>query len=422
MALATDAVGADVIRLLMTGRSAGSDDAAPWTGWELVHPTRGCLPLDRPLGDLGADLTEGGVLYVRARDDGATGAPVDDVAEHARTLSGEARPGLVALGCIVVAALVAPAAAVSALMIGHTATATAVTGLLLALVLPAVMRDRLDAPGPAGAASVVAAGVCASTLAAGAGWSSSAQIAAGAAGVCAAAVATWLCLAGRWWRPLAVATAALLAVAGAQAVSVLLGVQAPRGPVVGAVGVLLLLAAAPPLSLFTSGLGRLDDQVAAGERVTAAEATAAVERASDDLAALVIVAGVGCVPIAGALAVLGAVGAALAVTLGVVVATRARAMVRAVHVLPLAVGGGSAIVTAVLTLTSMDHPRLVPVVVAAAVVLLGCGATVASNGVTPVTTGRLRGLVDLLGRLGVLAVPLLIAGIFDLYRLVWAKF
>ncbi|GMA39343.1 hypothetical protein GCM10025883_13880 [Mobilicoccus caccae] len=374
LAVADDVVGAEVVRLVV----AGHDRDASSTGWELLHPTRGVLPLERTLGHE-RPLTDGDVLLLRPRTAVEASPPVDDVAEHARAAGGPARPGLGGVITTVLAVLIAPSATVVVRTGREEELILAVTAMVIGLAAPFLTRGRTVAA-MAGAAALPAVAVSAwsAAQAIGAGVGTAALAAIG--GALAVAVVALATVPGRWWRPAVVALGSLFAVSGVHAAATLTVHDEPRAAALAATAAVCVLAAGPRISLATSGLGRLDDRVAAGEQVREDRVREAVDRASDDLAAITLVVGVAVVALAGPLATAGAFGGLLALTIAALTGARARAMVRPIHVVPLVLGAGLAAAHVLVVSVAGEDTRAVPVLVVALTVLVVLLATATERG------------------------------------------
>lgn len=416
VAVADDAVAADVVR---TARAAvgAPPTAGDLDGWSVVHPTLGALPAQMRLGEalVGEDaLVDGCVLTLVPRGSAETAPPVDDVAEHVARggVGAEASwapflPGLLALGTPVTAVAVLAAH-------GHPVRETSFAALLVALATLLLVR-RAPGVGLVGGVGVAVMAGAAALAALPA--DPPVLLAAGAAA--AATGAALLAATEPRMRVLGLGAVAALTLSGLVGLADRL-FGGPRALALGAVAVVALAACATWLSLTTSGLGRLDDRVARGEAVGEATVDAALERASADLGALLWVVAAATPLLAVPLAETGRWGRATALVLALVVATQARAVVRAVHVLPLVLGGGLAAVGVAMGALGEAVPAAVPAFAAALAVLVGAAGAALGRGLHPVTASRARQGADLACKAGTLAMPLLVAGVFDLYRVAWS--
>lgn len=417
LAVASDAAVAEIVRV--TRQSVARHSVASFdgddAGWLLTHPAAGPLDLDRRVDDV-AGVVDGSVLHLRPREESGPTLPVDDVAERTRAAAPATRDhGSVV--AVLLAILVSPVAVAVVLVQGGAVLVPAASTPFVVLACLLTVRTRPALLRVAAVPGLLAAvwSVALAVVAAG-GTSSQALLVATACGL----VVTGLLLSSSlpWPRPVA---AALTCASGILAIRVggaAVGLDETRADALAAVGVVVTVLAAPRMALLVSGLGLLDDRVARGEEVREATVFAAVARASDDLTALLLVGAAGTVGTAFTLADGGPGAAGLATAVASVVAARARSMLRARHVVPLAVGGVIALVVVVVTGVTHAEARAVPALVVGLTVLLGAaGSTIA--GLHPVTASRLRRLADLGERAALLAVPLLLAGVFDLYRAVW---
>lgn len=420
-----DAPPAEIVRLVMQDPRAhvGDSGAGAVLGWDLIHPRLGALPADIPIGEVGGHIDHGGALVdgdtlvLREREPASAGAPVDDVAEQTRVVGGEAER-LARLVAAVFAVLLGPTAALVLALSGRDPIVTATSGLVAALGVPFVLRGQPRAAGAAAVAAVPAAALASALLMPGHGSLVVAGLALG--GASAAAVVGLLTATGRWWRPLALALGCIGSLVAVQAVGRhMVGWHASALTVVA---VAVLLAASTGLSLRTSGLAVLDDRVTVGEDVSEAEVTAAVQRASDDLAAVLFVIGGAVVVLAGPLGGRPGAASALALAVALLVSARARLMLRACHVVPLVVGGGLATARLLVMAIAGENERAVPLLVGALVVVAVLGATSAPGAVSSVAAGRMRRATEIGEKVLVMTVPLLLTGVFDLYRIVWDRF
>lgn len=424
VAVADDAVGAEVVRVARAARGPASPSGREgWDGlrdgdvhgWLLVHPTRGPLPLETPLREVSPDggPGDGAVLSLVPRGPSETAPPVDDVAEHVVATThrptGGVRPTLTGL-----LSLAVPGVAVAVQWAsGRDVRDAALATLLVALGLVLVARRRADGL-VLGTSAVVVMALAAAVTA-----SPNDPVVVLCAGAIATAVgAALLAALDDRMRSCLVAATATSALSGLVAAVGLLGPGA-EAAAVGACGTLLLVGSATRLSLTSSGLARVDDRVARGEHVIPATVDAALDRASHDLTALTWVAGLATVALAMPLTSAGWWGSGVALVLALVVATHARSLRRARHVMPLLLGGAVCAVSVVMWAAAQRAPGTVValgVALAALVAVAGSGP----GTVHPVTASRLRRTADLACRVGTLVMPLLVVGVFDLYRVVWA--
>ena len=429
VAVADDAVAAEVVRTARSAAGPRSHTPGDLDGWTLVHPTLGALPPNVRLEEVWertGGLPDGSVLSLVPRGSAETAPPVDDVAEHvARLRTGTGRPsspllpGLLALGTPVVAA---------AVLASHGAPVrqTALAALLVAFATLLLIPRTPGTAGPGDADGLdggVVVGVAGVLVMAGA--AALAVLPAGlpviltAAGAAAALGALRLAASDPRLRVVllvAVATAGLAGLVGlARHVA-----GGPRGLAVGVLAATVLAAGATHVSLATSGLGRLDDRVARGESVGEATVDAALARASADLAAMLWVVAAATPLLAVPLAASGWWGGVSAIVFALVVVTQARSVVRPVHVVPLVLGGGLALVGVVTWGLGESIPAAVPALAVAVSVLVAALGAAIARGLHPVTASRMRQGADLLCRVGTLLPPLFVAGVFDLYRVVWS--
>ncbi|GAB47800.1 hypothetical protein [Mobilicoccus pelagius] len=416
VAVADDAVGAEVVRVARAASRTpvGGGDV---DGWVLLHPTAGPIPLDATLQESlgrGRGPADGEVLTLAPRGAADTAPPVDDVAEHSAALLTPRGEPLGPRLAATIAVLVPVVAGGVAWANGRDVRAVAVAGLLIALATALWGRLRPET-GVVAVPVVGVMGAAGALAASGTGPTWALVAACGALVLCG----VLLLPTEPRLRPWLLAATATGALAGTAALGDAV-LPRPGGLAPAALAAALLVTTATRISLTTSGLGRLDDRVARGEYVGEAGVTAAVARASDDLAALLWPASTAAVLLAAPLAATGRWGLCTALALALVVGTGARSMMRPRHVTPLVLGGGLAAVAVAMWGMGEASPRAIPAAVTALAVLVGIGGAGAGAGLHPVTVSRLRQAADVVGKAAVLAVPLLVLGVYDLYRVVWS--
>ncbi|MDO5627633.1 MAG: hypothetical protein Q4G43_04855 [Mobilicoccus sp.] len=409
LTVAHDADPSEVLRLCVTG---DLDPAVADGGWVLAHPVLGDLT---DTSEAMSVLQDGDVIHLRARAEHDVRAPVDDVAEHTRHLVGQ--PGdVVGTALVAVGVLLAPAAAVVTHLLEKDAGVLIGLGVLVPLAW--LLRDRATGP-VAGSAFVALAGIAAGT----ATWRLRSDVplallVATLGAFAAAGIAWFLTEAGRWRQVMTACGGAGLLLA---ATAVAWAVIGTRATVVPAVGAVLLSWWASRIVLATSGLGAVDAAVAAGEFVPGDVADALVGRASAELTALCWVSALAVLAGAAWAGTLGTAGLGLGAATGIVVAARARLLVRPRHGVPLVVGGALAVAVGAMVPIASYDARAVPVLVVAVAVLV-VAVSGARRQPGSVGVSRARRVVDRLDRVAVLTVPLWVAGVFDLYRFVWGAF
>lgn len=410
-----DAPAADVLRVL--GPSLRSVPAGEG-GWELVDARGGALPPAALMRSCG--LRDGDVLLLRPREHPVVEAPVDDLAATVRDQVGMPPETGVATGFLIAGLLLPAVAALMLLLCDVSTTAVAIGALVTGALVPSALGGRTPVTGPVGS---VSAAVGATLLAlpsvaspAPAMWLGSvAALLAG--GVSSRRAAGWVASTPIAWATAAVvlAPACVAGVLGAE-------ITDPRALAPTMVAVLIVLDRAGAVASRTSGLGRLDDLVVAGRAVSEGEVAAAVRRATHDLGAVVGVCAVAGVVVPCVLAFGGTAACLFAVGSAAMLALQSRHLVRPWHVAPVLAAGVTGAVGALVAATLAVKEVGAPALVAAGVVLLTAAAGTLHAGIPEVTASRLRRSADLAHRIGVVVLPLMLAGVFDLYRVLWGMF